>query len=456
MKKESISNILNDVNALLGLDIGTTNISAVVINQENNEILETYTIANNSRLESESDFAEYDAHWITDKSIYIIDCLLNKYPNIQGIGLTGQMHGFVYISASGKALSPLYNWQDGRGNRIFSDKKTYCQEIFYRTGYICNSGYAFATMFYNNVNHLEPRESKSFCSIMDYVVMTLTDRKTPLIHISNAASFGLCDIKNNCFYKDTLEKLNLTHITLPEIAKSSYIAGYYKNIPVSVAIGDNQASFFGSVKDEETSALVNIGTGSQVSVATTEFTHVPDELEIRPYLFGKYLLSGSSLCGGKAYAILEKFFSEYIYALFGRKSSQYETMNKLALEAYTGGSPLCVSTLFCGTRLNPKQRGYVSEIDDKNFTPGNLISGVLCGMANELKFYYDSMEHKNITHIVASGNAVKMNPVLQKILENTFNMQITLTSNDEEAAIGSALFAGVSISKLDMFNRGGF
>ena len=41
---------------------------------------------------------------------------------------------------------------------------------------------------------------------MDYVVMILTERKTPLIHISNAASFGLCDIKNNSFDKKAIEK----------------------------------------------------------------------------------------------------------------------------------------------------------------------------------------------------------------------------------------------------------
>ena len=436
----------HSTNALLGVDIGTTNISAVVVDCDKQEIVETYTLANASKLDSEKDFFEYDAEWIKDKIIEIIDDCLEKYPNIKGIGLTGQMHGFVYLSADGQPVSPLYNWQDGRGNRLISESKTYCQEIYERTGYKCNSGYAFTTMFYNRINQIEPEGAMSFCSIMDYAVMELTGRKTPLIHMSNAAAFGLCDIENNCFDEEALNKLNLTNIVLPEIAKETAIAGYYKNIPVTVAIGDNQASFFGSVKDKTNTALVNIGTGSQVSVAVNEYRETTSDLEIRPYLFGDYLVSGSALCGGKAYAILENFFSEYARALIGEEHSQYELMNKMVEEAEKSGSPLEVSTLFAGTRNEPEKRGAIYNIDDKNFTPANLILGVLYGVAKELKVFFDNIGQQNITRIVAAGNAVKMNPVLQRILGKVFDSNITLTENNEEAAYGSALFAGISCS----------
>ena len=441
---------MNDKNALLGLDIGTTNISAVVIDCDSREMMKAYTIANNSRKQSEGDFSEYDPEWIAEKAVNIVDELIDTYPNIKAIGLTGQMHGLVYISEEGKAVSPLYNWQDGRGNRLYQKEKTYCQEILARTGYPCNSGYAFATMFYNHENFLEPKEAKSFCSIMDYIGMVLTRRKTPRIHMSNAASFGLCDIKNNAFDKNAIEKLNLSHLLLPEIGKTSDILGNYRNIPVSVAIGDNQASFFGSVKDETNTALVNIGTGSQVSVALGEYKTAGQDLEIRPYLFGKYLMSGSALCGGKAYAILEHFFADYAYEVTGNKNSQYELMNKIVEKIDLDNSPLKVSTLFCGTRRNPKERGSISGIDDGNFTPANLILGVLYGMAEELKTYFDNIGHEGISHIVAAGNAVKLNTVLQKIIGKTFHSSIALTTNDEEAAFGSALFAGVACQVIGL------
>ena len=50
-----------------------------------------------------------------------------------------------------------------------------------------------------------------------------------------------------------------------DITADYCIAGEYKGIPVSVAIGDNQASVFSTLADEG-NILLNIGTGSQVSV----------------------------------------------------------------------------------------------------------------------------------------------------------------------------------------------
>ena len=449
-ERNEATGVVRYSNSLLGLDIGSTNISAVVVDFELGEVLETYVFPNASKTESESDFAEFDAEWIAEKVRRVVDYLVKVYPNIKAIGVTGQMHGMVYVSADGKAVSSLYSWQDGRGNRKYSETKTYCDEIADRTGYPCSSGYAFATLFYNKINHIEPKKAKSFCSIMDYVVMVLTDNKTPLMHISNAASFGLYDMKNMCFDLKAVKKLDLSHFKLPQIAKNAEIAGYYKNIPICVAIGDNQASVFGSVKNEKTSVLVNFGTGSQVSVITDELRDTDRQLESRPYLFGKYLLCGSALCGGKAYAILEKFFADYAETLTQKRNAQYEIMNKLAQEAYLNTKPLSVSTLFCGTRQNPSLKGQISGVDDVNFTPGNLILGVLQGMANELKAYFDCMECNDVTRLVASGNAVKKNPILQNLLKDTFGIQISLTNNNEEAATGSALYAGVCVSAIGL------
>lgn len=399
-----VDSVISEEDVLLGLDIGTTNISAVILDYQKGEVLDTYSIANSSKTVTESDFSECDGEWIFDKSKRIIDYLVSAYPNIKSIGITGQMHGILYVSADGLAVSPFYNWQDGRGNRNFSESvvdnesdndnennlqarteidlktekiKTYCDEILSRTGYICNSGYGFATMFYNKHNGIEPKNAHSFCGIADYIFMRLIGRKLPLIHPTNAASFGLYDIKNNRFDKNAVEKLSLCDLKLPNIAEDVYNGDCYNSIPISVGIGDNQASFFGSVKSDETTALVNFGTGSQVSIVSDRFYKTDNCIEVRPYFMDKYLVCGSALCGGKAYAIAEKFFFEYANQITNKCENQYEVMNKLAEEAYKNKSKnhLTVSTLFCGTRSNPEQRGSITGIDEVNFTPENLIYG---------------------------------------------------------------------------------
>ena len=424
----------------LGIDIGTTNLSAVVWDSAEKTILKTYIAANASRLESDRDLAEFDAAGIILQAKEIIDDAILAYPQIKAIGITGQMHGVVYVSEEGKPISALYNWQDGRGNRLYASGKSYCSEILDRTGYLCHTGYGFTTLFYNHQNHIEPENAYSFCTIMDCLGLELTGRTDPLIHATNAASLGLYDIEKGCFDEVALQKLDLSHLSLPQVTDKASAVGHYQGIPVCVAIGDNQASFLGSVRSE-TDALVNFGTGSQISLPIDHFLIPPENIEIRPYLFGNYLLCGSALCGGKAYAILEKFFRSYANALTGETVSQYEIMNRLAEEAYPGDCAPEVSTRFCGTRQNPSLRGYIRGISDSNLTPGNLILGVLQGMADELKGYYDAMEHSHITGLAASGNGVKKNAVLQKILVDTFGMPLALTNCSEEAALGCALFA---------------
>lgn len=439
---------MDKCSSILGLDIGTTNISAVVINLETNTIAEISSVPNNSKLSSDADFAEYDVEWIVDKCMKIIDSMKKSHPNIKSIGITGQMHGMLYVNKKGEAVSPLYNWQDGRGNRLFTPERTYCEEILRRTGYACSTGYAFSTIFYNKMNYLEPKDATGFCTIMDYVAMVLTKSQKPVVHPTNAASFGLYDLRKNQFDNQAVVKLGISEEFIPRVTTDTNIIGYYMDIPICVAIGDNQASFLGSVKQEQSTALVNYGTGSQISIVCDEYISVKDQLEIRPYLFGKYLICGSALCGGRSYAILEKFFSLYAESI-GEQGSQYEMMNRLAYEGYGKHEPLNVSTTFCGTRKNPKLRGCINDIDDKNFTPTNLILGVLHGMVLELKKYFVDMNVNFVTSLVASGNAIKQNAILKKILENEFGLEVRLTSSNEEASIGAALYAGVINGIID-------
>ena len=137
------------MSALLGIDIGSTNISAVVYDSALRKVICTRTVSNSSKFETDCDFAEFDAKKIIEITLTLANELTEKIPDIKAIGITGQMHGVVYLSRSGEIVSPLYSWQDKRGNRAFFESKTYCDEIKERTGESVNSGYGFATLFYS-------------------------------------------------------------------------------------------------------------------------------------------------------------------------------------------------------------------------------------------------------------------------------------------------------------------
>lgn len=60
------------------------------------------------------------------------------------------------------------------------------------------------------------------------------------------------------------------------------------------SIGDNQASLFGSVRDLKDTVLLNVGTGSQVSLVTEKFIECSGSVELRPCTENSYILVGAS------------------------------------------------------------------------------------------------------------------------------------------------------------------
>lgn len=432
----------------IGLDIGTTSVCGILHNTANGEIIKSITRENDSFIKTENSWEKIQSPDRLIEILYsILDELLKAEQNVVSIGLSGQMHGIVYIDADGNAVSPLKIWQDGRGNLEFKNGKTYAQYMSESSGYQLATGYGAVTYFYDLQNGLVPENAVSFCTIHDLAAMKLTASKKPLMHPSNAASLGLYDIKANLFDEKSISKLGLNFYMFPTVCNGYTVMGYYKGIPVSVALGDNQASFLGSVSDMDNSILVNVGTGSQISC----LVNTPPEnssLDCRPLLDNSYIIAGSSLCGGRAYAILEKLFREIATTVSGCEiGSAYPAMDRITENLEYCDNPLNVSTLFSGTRANPDERGKIENIGIENFTMTALCDGVMCGIADELFDFYSAMKPYlcgEKTIMVASGNGVRVNIALQKRFERIFGMSLKTPLHKEEAAFGASLYALVS------------
>ena len=187
--------------------------------------------------------------------------------------------------------------------------------------------------------------------------------------------------------------------------------------------------------------LVNIGTGSQVSVLTDKKSGFAAG-EIRPFSKTENLLVGAPLCGGRSYALLKSFFEKTLDCFGVTADNIYSVMDKMAVEDIDNCS-LSVDTRFCGTRRDPDIKGAVLQITEDNFTPQQLTRGFLIGMCRELYSFYEQMEKltgKKRTHLVGSGNGVRKNKILQYYLEETFKMPLEIPANTEEAAFGATAF----------------
>lgn len=427
--------------SIIGLDIGTTTLSAVLLEENNPSPIARRTVSHGAFLPAAPYEKIQDTEKIAALSLEIIDSLRREGSPVSAIGLTGQMHGIVYVGAEGRAVSPLYTWQDGRGNLPLPDGRRFADALSEETGYPLASGYGSVTHAHLLRNGALPEGAVKFTTIHGYLGMLLTGRQTPLLHASDAASLGLFDLAAGCFDKAAIQKVSAEYF--PEVTKTACVMGETAfGEQVITGVGDNQASFLGALDGKRDAVLVNIGTGSQVSVRTDRLPACPN-CETRPLDGNEYLLVGAPLCGGRAYATLEKFLRACAQLSGAQVGSLYEKMNELAMDA--PANPLEISTVFAGTRARPDERGSILNLGEDNFTPAHLIHGTLTGMANELYKYYAAMAQATgspAKELIASGNAVRMNPALRKILSQTFRMPLTIPACEEEAATGAARLAG--------------
>ena len=416
---------------LIGLDVGTTGICGVRLDSATGEVEIARTVNENMWLPATRPFEKIQD---PKKILAVIDRLLGELmtPQVGAIGVTGQMHGIVYLNAAGEAVSPLYTWQDERGNEPFDGGESYAERLH------SHAGYGNVTHFYNQQNGLVPPDAVVFCTIHDYVAMKLAGRTAPLIHASDAASFGDFEIAENRFAHP--------HPYLPPVTDRTTTLGRYGDIPVAVAIGDNQAGFIGTGCTADT-VLFNVGTGSQISFLWESGAEPPAGIEIRPLTEGKCIAVGCSLCGGRAFALLEKFFRSVADMAGAPDGKLYDAMERIVADKEDTDLRFC--TLFCGTRDEPTRRAAITALSEQNFTPADMVLACLSGITDELYDFYAGCG-KQAARLVGSGNAVRKTARLRTIAEKRFGTIMQIPLYPEEAACGAALFARAAVTGEDL------
>lgn len=437
----------------LGLDIGTTSISLSVLDAHSGQLCHCESVASHADVRG-------DHEWERLQDVERIEAVCkqmlaraDQQAAVSCIGISAQMHGILYVDKNGSACSPLYTWQDGRGEQPCEDT-SYAGYLSRAAGRKMASGYGLTTHFYNIVHNLVPGQAEGFCTIGDYIAMRLTGRKTPLMSTSMAASLGLFESESGTFQTGAAERWFEVSVPFPQVSPVYQVLGTtQKGIPVVMCMGDNQASFCGSVRQPDRSILVNVGTGGQISLLS-DVPVTGTDIEARPYVEGKWLLVGSSLCGGRAYAALEAFFRACVAMASGSEPQSLYKQMEQCVDGWQTKEALLVQTTFAGTREQPQKRGQISGISLDNFTPTHLIDGTMTGIATEMKAYLEQMrEHIPIqaSCLVGAGNGIRKNAQLAKTFSRCFGMPLCVPAHTEEAAYGAALTALVGTGVYDTF-----
>lgn len=449
----------------LGIDLGTTSITLLALEIPSGVVVAQRSLATPC-LDQPGEVAALWSRLLSE---------LREWTALPGarraevvaLGITGQQHGILgWHPRSATVRTPFFGWQDRRGEAAHPDGGTWADQArqrvgdaSLRTGCRLRSGYGAVTLF--TLGDSWPTDCLAL-TLMDAFAAHLTGG-VPRTEATCGASLGAWDLQTGQWDRPTFDALGLPPAVFPEVVPAGTVLGGLRpevaaacdlpaGLPVVVPLGDNQASFLGSVANAERSVLVNIGTGGQVAATASHFV-ADAEIECRPYLEGQTLLVSAGQTGGAAFATLVSFFRAV-----APDRDWYAELMRAAEAVPINAEGLECEPFFRGTRTAPERRARFSGLSEANFTPGHLARAVLEGVARSLEGGWRRVLHlreRPTDLLVGAGNGLRANPLLAQIVAHTFGQPLCFARHPEEAAVGAALSGAVGVGALASFHEAG-
>lgn len=266
---------------VLALDQGTTSSRTIVFDKKGR-------IVSKAQFEFEqiypnSGWVEHNPYEILDSQLRSLSsALINGKINpkeIAAIGITNQRETTIlWDKETGK---PVYNaivWQCRRTAPICEKLKEDGLEDYVKehTGLLIDAYFSATKIKWILDNVPEARTLASenrllFGTVETWLIWNLTDKQVHITDYSNAARTMLFDIEKLCWDEYLCSKLGIPMNILPEVKESSSVYGYVSEnvpglkelagIPISGAIGDQQAALFGQACFNAGQAKNTYGTG---------------------------------------------------------------------------------------------------------------------------------------------------------------------------------------------------
>jgi xylulokinase len=453
----------------LGIDVGTSGTKAVAINARGKilgQAMAAYPLHHPKPLWSEQDPEDW---WQgTVKAVRaVVRAAKLKPADVRAIGLSGQMHGSVFLDKKNKVVRPALLWNDQR-------TAAECDEIERRAGgrakliqMVANpalTGFTAPKILWLR-NH-EPRNFAKTVKVLlpkDEIRRRLTGEFAT--DVSDASGMLLLDVVRRRWSAELLSKLELDgsllatcheseEVTGKLTAEAAKLLGLSTDCLVVGGAGDCAAGAVGNGIVRAGVLSTSIGTSGVVFVHSDK-PQVDPQGRLHTFCHavrGKWHMMGVTLAAGGSLQWFRNMLCQVEATAAKRKKLEvYEILSDEAAATPPGAEGLFFLPYLAGERTphaDPNARGAFVGLTLRH-TRGHMVRAVMEGVTYSLRDSLAIIEEQSVRvdQIRASGGGAKSRFWRQMQADILGKTVVTMVA-DEGPAYGVALLAAVGAGEF--------
>ena len=437
---------------LLGMDVGTGGTRAVLVDHHG-RVAASAAVEHAPFRSPHPGWAEQDPEdWWRAAQVAIREVLAEAgSPPIEGVGLTGQMHGAVMLDAEGEVLRPSLIWCDQRTDEEcdWLHAKIGRERLIELTANPALPNFTLTKLLW--VRKHEPEVFARIAHVLcpkDYVRYRLTG--TYAMDVQEASGTLLLDVAHRRWSSEVARIAGIPQSWLPELFESQEVCatiseggagdtGLKAGTPVVAGAGDQGAGAVGMGILAPGSVSATIGTSGVVFAATAAPTRDPLG---RLHTFchavpGRWHVMGVTQAAGLSLRWLRDTIAP---------DEDYGTLTAGAAEVPAGSDGLLWTPYLLGERtphLDSTARAAFVGLT-AGHTQAHLVRAVLEGVAYSLKDTFTLFAELGIpVKGVRLGGGGARGLLWREIQAAVYSYTADVLVAEEGGAFGAALLAGV-------------
>ncbi|PJG84856.1 xylulokinase [Conservatibacter flavescens] len=434
----------------IGIDLGTSGVKAVLLDEAQN-IIATSThslpISRPQPLWSEQNPQDW---WNATNAAMLELASKHDLKTVKAIGLTGQMHGATILDKNDRTLAPAILWNDGRSFAECTELEQSVPNSREITGNLMMPGFTAPKLKWIAKN--QPQCFKNIAKVLlpkDYLRLLMTGEYAT--DMSDAAGTMWLDVAKRDWNDELLNVCGLSREHMPTLFEGNQITGYLlpeltekwdmNAVPVVAGGGDNAAGAIGIGLYESGQAMLSLGTSGVYFVVSDKFTANPEKavhsfchaLPNRWHLMSVMLSAASAVdWANKALGIND------IVSLFNQVEQSAVNSDAIFLPYLSGertphNDPYAKG-VFWGLNHNDNQATMAKAV----------VEGVSFALAQGIDVLHETgVQAGNITLIGGGAKSAYWRQLLADVSGRTFEYR---TGGDVGPALGAAKLAQIALN----------